>query len=76
VIDPTEEDIGRSVMYRADHPEAQYQYGKLTSFNDRLVFVLFNPEGSTSQGCRREDLCWCFDEDDEYIPNGESRPFL
>ena len=56
MIEPTEKDIGRGVVYQAGHPGAPAEDGIITSFNDYCVFVRF--KSPTSQGCKREDLRW------------------
>lgn len=58
MINPTQEDIGRKVIYNAGHEGAEDEYGRITSFNESVVFVRYNPHGSTSQATRREDLRW------------------
>ena len=58
MIEPTEEDIGRKVIYNARHPNAPDEYGRITSYNDSAVFVRYNPHGDTSQATSREDLRW------------------
>lgn len=57
MIHPTQDDIGRKVVYRARHPGAELQEGVITSFNDHCVFVRYGA-GTTSAGTRREDLEW------------------
>jgi hypothetical protein len=51
MIDPTEADIGRSVLYL--HTER----GIITSFNSSYVFVRYNGD-LHSKATRREDLSW------------------
>jgi len=58
MIEPKEKDIGRKVIYNAGHPGAEDEYGRITSFNDGVVFVRYNPHGDTSQATSREDLRW------------------
>lgn len=59
-IQPTEADIGRKVIYRepGDFPGAKVEYGRITSFNDRFVFVRYGQHTSTSAATSREDLGW------------------
>jgi len=57
MINPTQQDIGRNVIYSAGHPSAFDEYGRITSFNDSFVFVNYG-KGSTSQATNREDLRW------------------
>lgn len=52
MINPTEKDIGRSVIYRRDGDE-----GVITSFNDHMVFVRYGG-AQGSMATRREDLNW------------------
>lgn len=66
MIAPIDSDIGRRVVYRGfDFRE----YGKITSFNDKVVFVRYDLRvldsgeriarfGETAEGTRREDLEW------------------
>ena len=54
MIDPsqlTEEDIGRNVVYTANH---YFEIGQLTSWNDTYVFVRFNGPGG--EACVPEDV--------------------
>jgi hypothetical protein len=59
MIEPTEADIGRRVVYtrNARHPGGELQRGVITSFNPHLVFVRYGA-GTTSAGTWREDLEW------------------
>lgn len=66
MIDPTQKDIGRTVVYRARHPGAQAEDGVLTSFNDKYVFARYGRD-ATSKGARREDLEWA------HQPEGSNR---
>lgn len=61
---PTEEDIGRGVVYVA-HPGAAPEDGVVTSFNDRVVFVRYASQhpGASGKATRREDLRWLSGED-------------
>lgn len=52
MIDPTEADIGRKVIY-----VPRLQVGVITSFTENYVFVRYG-DGSTSAATRREDLEW------------------
>lgn len=55
MIDPTDIDIGKSVIYDAKtKPEEK---GFITSFNSQYVFVRFGGD-HISKGCRRQDLEW------------------
>ena len=40
MIEPTPSDIGRRVIYRAQH--GIIEYGVITSYNDKYIFVKFN----------------------------------
>ena len=55
MIEPTERDIGRMVIYRSD-PFNPPEEGVITSFNDTCVFVRYR--SLTSQATSREDLEW------------------
>jgi hypothetical protein len=41
MINPTETDIGRRVAYKSWR-DAEFEYGRITSFNDKMVFVLYD----------------------------------
>ena len=56
MIDPTETDIGRKVVYRAA-PRFDREEGTITSFNNTGVFVQYGASAQ-SQLTRREDLEW------------------
>ena len=62
MINPTQDDIGRSVVYRCGAPDADPEQGTITSFNDHCVFVKYGL-GSTSAGTDRKDLEWLFGSD-------------
>lgn len=55
MIRPTEEDVGRQVIY--DDDNGTREYGVITSMNTYFVFVRYGP-GETSQATKREDLEW------------------
>lgn len=62
MIEPEEKDIGRSVIYvplhaKGDLSHPDCEYGTITSFNERVVFVRYGV-GITSAGTHREDLYW------------------
>jgi len=59
MIDPTDADLGRSVVYQAGHPGAELEDGIITSFNDTAVFVRYRGD-LHSKGTSREDLRWAF----------------
>lgn len=55
MIDPsklTENDIGRNVIYHREHCDRQF--GKLSSWNDKFVFVRF--KGPTGESCEPGDV--------------------
>jgi hypothetical protein len=54
MIEPTPEDIGRRVMYTHFHV-GLIEYGTITSYNNKYVFVQFN-QTRQAVACRREDL--------------------
>lgn len=56
MINPEESDIGRKVIYNAGYDGAKDEYGRITSFNEKFVFVRYNPHGDTSAATKREDL--------------------
>jgi hypothetical protein len=57
MIDPTDEDIGRHVIYA--RPYCKEEAGTITSFTEKVVFVRYGL-GSTSQATEREDLNWAY----------------
>ena len=59
MIEPTEQDIGRKVIYRDLSGRGKIQEGAITSFNSSFVFVRYDL-GCTSAPTRREDLEWSF----------------
>lgn len=62
MIDPTEADIGRGVIYRADSKLlGERERGVITSFNAHAVFVRYT-NGGTSAATSREDLTWEFEK--------------
>ncbi len=60
MINPTDKDIGRPVIYQANYPGSEIEDGIITSFNDFYVFVLFARQrgGQFGQATRRENLEW------------------
>jgi hypothetical protein len=58
MINPTEADIGRRVIYRDLGGRGKIEEGTITSFNDSFVFVCYGAPGSTSAATLREDLEW------------------
>ena len=58
MIDPTEEDVGRSVIYTGNtHPGGELEYGRITSVNPRVVFVCYGNDRH-SKATNRGDLEW------------------
>ena len=60
MIDPTDKDIGRGVVYRDQNKIDKVEDGAITSFNDKYVFVRYKSQhpGANGQATRREDLEW------------------
>lgn len=59
MINPTEDDIGRSVIFTGyTHPNAERPEGVLTSFNAVNGFVRFGSGGS--EACGLDCLEWTF----------------
>lgn len=58
-----EEEVGLRVVYSPAHhlKREEDEHGEIRSWNDALVFVLFDG-GKHSKGCRREDL-WLEDHE-------------
>lgn len=57
MINPTTDDVGRKVVYRARHPNAELEEGVITSFNETCVFVRYGADVH-SKGTDRRDLEW------------------
>ncbi len=59
MIEPTQNDIGRKVIYRerGDFPGRKVEEGVITSFNDHYVFVRYGA-GVTPAATLRESLEW------------------
>jgi hypothetical protein len=55
MIEPTEDDIGRAVVY--SYPGGKLKEGVITSFNDHRVFVRYGADKG-SKSTSREDLEW------------------
>lgn len=58
-INPTQNDIGSKVIYRA-HRDAEPEEGVITSFNEFMVFVRYGSD-THSKGTRRWNLEWLVD---------------
>jgi len=58
MIEPDERDIGRKVIYQREWMKPDdIEYGVITSFNDKYVFVKYGSD-THSKATRREDLGW------------------
>ena len=58
MIEPTEEDIGRSVVYTGNrYPGGKLEEGVITSFHDHAVFVRYCSD-KHSKATSRADLDW------------------
>jgi hypothetical protein len=57
MIEPTETDIGRAVVYGHRYPGSKLEEGVITSFNDYAVFVRYGADKG-SKGTARADLEW------------------
>lgn len=63
MIDPIQDDIGRSVIYQKGwtdshgHCHLKIEEGVITSFNAICVFVRYGSD-KHSKGTRRQDLNW------------------
>ena len=60
MINPTDKDIGRGVVYQASYPDAPREDGVITSFNAHTVFVRYAKQhpSQPGQATSREDLSW------------------
>lgn len=56
MIEPTEADIGREVIYQGGHPDDKDD-GVITSFNTVNVFVRYRSKNN-SQATNPRDLSW------------------
>ena len=54
MINPTDEDKGRRVIY---NPGYKTEHGIIKSFNESWVFVRYH-DGDTGAATRRDDLFW------------------
>lgn len=66
MINPTEKDIGRRVVYIPNHADGNYGHpdckeGPITSMNEHFVFVRYGL-GDTSAATKRENLIWLEDK--------------
>jgi len=60
MINPTEKDIGRGVIYQASYPNAPREDGVIVRVTEHSVFVRYKGQhpGASGQGTNREDLEW------------------
>ena len=60
MINPTEKDIGRAVVYLGRVRMTKWLDGVISSFNDEYVFVRYTGQHPSADGqaTRREDLKW------------------
>ena len=65
MINPTEKDIGRGVVYNTGFGEPED--GAITSFTDKVVFVRYQKQHPSAYGqaTNREDLVWLSGKDSE-----------
>jgi hypothetical protein len=62
MIEPTEADIGRPVLYTGNrYPGGKIERGQITSFNARAVFVCYSGD-MLSKATNRADLEWSLDD--------------
>lgn len=62
MIEPTEADIGRTVIYTGNrYPGGKAELGVITSFNERTVFVRYGADRA-SKGTDPADLEWASGE--------------
>ena len=50
MINPTEQDVGRGVVYRARHEGAPPEDGVITSYNDAWVVVCYGSQHPAAGG--------------------------
>ena len=55
MIEPTDKDMGRPVIYTPGH--GQQERGVITGFNDHAVFARYGAD-INSKGTYRRDLAW------------------
>ena len=70
MINPTKQDFGRRVVYVPTHANGSFGHpdvecGRITSFNDHSVFVLYDGDANP-KGTYREDLHWEPGETEKY----------
>jgi hypothetical protein len=59
MINPSDDDIGRKVVYTTIWNDTREE-GVITSFNNHFVFVRYGSD-INSKATRREDLEWMYD---------------
>ncbi len=64
MIEPTETDIGRMVIYRNLGGHGKIEEGVISSFTDNYVFVRYGM-GPTAAATRHKDLEWSYRSPDE-----------
>ena len=65
MIEPTEKDIGRKVIYTGNYGGPDEE-GVITSFNDRVVFVRYGAK-IHSEATNRSDLKWAFPKENDCV---------
>ena len=67
MIEPTEDDIGRAVIYTGNrYPGGKLEEGVITSFNERTVFVRYRGDVH-AKGTSRQDLKWANEREDVFV---------
>ena len=63
MINPTEEDVGRGVVYQASYPNAPREDGVIVRITKDSIFVRYKGQHPASDGqmTSREDLEWTHD---------------
>ena len=69
MINPTEKDIGRGVVYHASYPDAPKEDGVITSYNDTCCFVRYSKQhpSQNGQATNRADLEWLSGGDTKHM---------
>ena len=60
MINPTEDDVGRGVVYQAGYPNAPREDGAIVRITEDAIFVRYKSQHPSSDGqaTSREDLEW------------------
>lgn len=60
MINPTEDDVGRGVIYQGSYPDAPREDGVILRITKDAIFVRYKGQhpGSDGQATSREDLEW------------------